>query len=403
MPSQSFARRAFAIAVAYALISVLYPPRHDATAAELEPDDAAQTTALIRQLGARSHAQREEATRLLEQRAETAFDEICQAARFDPDLEVRSRASIIAQRISQRLFAEAGDFNARRSESHNDHLRATTSGDGKWLLTAGTRGLQAWDTERGKFVCSVGSELGMGMNVLAMSADGRMSAAQSGTRGVRVRNTRSGEVVKGFHSLPDRPVGLWFLADGKTVLGLCEDGTVFRLDLATLEVSQEKAAPRTVCAAYRCGHPLFVVNQELDGGRATLALLSPDSFRVLATIDAVANGLITRCSLAPDGKLLAIVEKNMGVHLVDVVARKKTLSVVHGRAIDACFTADSRNLITVGDSDETSIRIWNANTGVLHHRRESTSPFLTVNVLAGDGRILTTHRDGEIRVWKLKQ
>jgi WD40 repeat protein len=338
---------------------------------------------------------------------EKAFDEIFQAARFDPDLEVRALASRIAERISQRLFAEDGDFHGGRSVSNNvsdtADFRATTSGDGKWLQTAGMYGLRAWDTERRKFACRLGNEYGPGIRVLAMSEDGRMSAAQSGARGVRVWNTRSGEVLKGFHSLPDHPVALWFLADSKTVIGLCEDGTFFRLDIATLEVTQEKATKRTVCAAYRCGHPLLAVNQEADGGTAALAIMAPDTLRLLGKINEVANGVITRCSLTPDGKLLAIVEQGVAVHVVDVNAKKKTCSIVQNRVIDACFTSDSKKLITVGDSDDRSIRIWNPTTGVLHHRRESTSPFLTVNALGADGRILTTHRDGEIRVWKLKQ
>src|SRR5262245_17481317 len=160
------------------------------------PEDIAR---LIRQLGADEFAERESASKRLEEIGVPALEALQEAAKKNADLEVRARASRLVKIIERFLFHEV-----RRFEGHNGTdpiwgqwiTRLAVSPDGRHLVSCGGDGLRLWDTASGKMLLFFGKECQRCYWAAAFSPDGRRLIAGGDDNLARVWDMPSGELVQ---------------------------------------------------------------------------------------------------------------------------------------------------------------------------------------------------------------
>src|SRR3954454_5654517 len=114
--------------------------------ADNPPPDAGEVARLIRQLGDVSFPKREEATRRLADRGESALDVLGEAARVgDPD--VRLRAYLALRAIRGRLYGAV-----RQLDGHTDIVVCVAvSPDGRQAASGGSDNvIRLWNLESGK-------------------------------------------------------------------------------------------------------------------------------------------------------------------------------------------------------------------------------------------------------------
>lgn len=367
--------------------------------------EVAEAKDLIAKLGAKSFAQRSAAARELEGNGSRFLREILEASRTDVDPEVRRSASAIADRLDRKLFFQLGAFHARRAVAHDTaHFQAIGSANGKWLLTAGMTHLYLWNVPGTRLVRVFGSGEVLEFDTLALSEDALFAAAGGGARRVRVWSTMNGEELHRTERLPSDAIALTFVESDKILHIVCKDGSLHKLDVGTKHAHHVKVADlRLSAGAYCVGRGVMVIAGIDADGRNKVAFVSMRRDSISGEMLVLGDGQIMSAGFSPDGKLVAMIESNERVHIVDVDARAR-IGILHHRGVSCvCFAADSRRIISCGDRGDTTIQVWDARNGTLLHRREEKSPYLATTVLRTTNSIATTHRDGEIRLWQLSE
>jgi WD40 repeat protein len=114
---------------------------------------------------------------------------------------------------------------------------------------------------------------------------------------------------------------------------------------------------------------------------------------------------VTVAALRDDGRRLALVDPDNVLWTWDPQSGKETLLVPslrsEGIVREMKWSADGQRLLTV--SSLNRVRVWDADTGV-----PLTPPLVHVGPLlsagfAGSDQVLTIGRDGNVRIWELRQ
>jgi WD40 repeat protein len=198
-------------------------------------------------------------------------------------------------------------------------------------------------------------------------------------------------------------IGLAFLNGSEKVLVTCDDGQVWRVTLSTRTASSVLNEPAAVtCSAVsRDGKYVALgLAQDKQKQKAPIRIVDVNAGRVTGEID-LGDGRLRSVAFSPNGEHLVSTSFDGRVKVVDRLKMHCSVQIAHAQVRCAQFTSDGTKVISCADCDDATIKVWDARTGGLFHTRTAQSPFLTLTVGSDDSRIVTTHRDGAIRVWKL--
>jgi RNA polymerase sigma factor (sigma-70 family) len=190
---------------------------------------------------------------------------------------------------------------------------------------------------------------------LAMAPDGKLLAAYSRDRILRLVDRTTGKVVREFARYPELVSGLAFAPDGRTLAVAVEDDTLRLEDTITGKqraLLQWQASPLTV-AFSPDGKTLTVALSdnrlllvEAATGKDILAMRMPEQGAQLA--------------YSPDGKRLAVGTGSGTIHLWELATGQEVCRARghHGRVSCLAFSADGRRLASGGE--DTTVLTWDA-------------------------------------------
>ncbi len=282
---------------------------------------------------------------------------------FTPD---GKSVALIGQDGHLRLHDVATGQEVRRLTAPTKNLSlAVFSTNGKRIALLSnqqqpTQELRIWDmgADRELRQLFVGPQQGgiFAVNLLALSADGKLLAAVGNDRGtmtVRLWEVDSGRELPRIPVSPNGVHALAFSPDGKR-LALGDNKGLVLMDVAT--------------------------QGELHRFNATLGGNQPLAF-------------------SADGKLLAL-RNGLGIDLIETASGKILRSVATPALPYAvAFSADARTL-AVGGGDHV-IRLWDTATGKELRPTEGHQAAVLRVVTSPDGRVVaTTSADGTIRLWE---
>ena len=277
------------------------------------------------------------------------------------------------------------------------------------------------------------------ITALAVSPDQRFVASASKDGNLRIRDFRTGKVVRNVKAHADAIRSVAFSPDSTHIATASADGTakiwdkslsqqpivmkgheskvfsaIFSPDGSTLlTVSEDKTIKLWNTDSGKLigtltGHTASVRNASFSPDGKTIASASYDE--TIKIWDVQTQSLIstlkghrlavTSVEFSPDGKTLASVSWDNTVKLWDLqsgsVVREWT---AHRRGIHSvCFSPDGRRLMTA--SWENTVKIWDIATGRMIHELKGHTGNITTTLFVSDGSmIMTSADDGTIRTW----
>jgi len=343
---------------------------------------------LIRQLGADEFAEREAASKRLEEIGKPALAALQEAAKKDADLEVRARAARLVKIIHRSLFHEV-----RRFEGHNGTnpiwglwiTRLALSPDGRRLVSCGGDGLRLWDTASGKMLLLFGKECQRCYWAAAFSQDGRRLIAAGDDKLACIWDMPSGKLVQ---TLTGHTGAVWGAALSKDGRQAVTGGWDQKLLLWDVETGK----PKWLAA----GH--FTAEK----APSTLRLWDLESGKEIRAYKGH-QAEITGVAFSADGKKLLSSSFDKTVRLWDAQSGQE-LQCCRGHSgwVEwAVFTTDGKRVISCAGPDDRTVRLWDAASGRQIYCSESFGTgFLCVAPLPDGRHCLTSGKDGLVWLWE---
>ena len=371
--------------------------------------DRPPIAALVDQLGSDDFFRREDAERELQAIGGPALPLLRQAAAAHEELEVRFRAGQLLTQIQKTLFTEVG-----RLQGHNPFpgdpargwvSRSAASPDGQRLYTIGGDALREWKLDTRTILRTLGTFDGIYFT-LSLSRDGTQAMTAAAADGsVAVWDLTAGNErlrLKGHTALV---WGTAFTADGKQAITGAWDKTIRVWDLSSGgELRQfEGVKDHVRCLALSpdgtrlaAGH-FGEVNQP-----GTLRIWNVADGKELVSM-AGHTLEITSVAFSPDGNRVVTASFDATVRQWEVATGKllHELKGHTGRLEMAAYSPDGRMIYSVGEDTDRTIRAWDAETGENIFTSEvQPGGFLSVTPLADNEQVVTTGKDGLIKIWR---
>lgn len=225
--------------------------------------------------------------------------------------------------------------------------------------------------------------------------------AITGQRQVLLHDALSMELV-GLLPFPEGdPVSLAFTPDGRYLIvggGVPgKSGTTVTFDVRSGErtLTVAKEFDSILAADIRPGFDLVASG----GPSRLLKLWNTQTGSAIASIKKHTDW-ITALDISPDGILLASGDRNGGVWVWEAQSGNEfhTLRAHQAAITSTVFRSDSNLLATA--SEDGTVRLWEMNGGAEVKKIDAHPGGVTAMTLGRNGSILTSGRDGRLRLWK---
>ena len=337
------------------------------------------------------------------------------------DLQSGSLAKLIGKdegTVSSIGLAPNGGMLAFQTDAATVNLVDTRDWKIKHTFDADSDG-ESHHTAAGRFLLTVTSVL-----ALAFSSDGKTLAGEIEQGGIKLWDTRTGEVKKHLDEREGQPTLIEISADAKTVaevrdhetlswrdiasgdetifaehdpnisaLGVSADGKMLAVAhhdrIAVLDVATRKSKATLMAQGKEINRLAFSAGGERLASSSedgTIAVWSIDSEQTLITLNAA--GKVTALRFAPGGKSLASASEDGIVKLWDLQTGASNLQLKkHSATVNAIAFSPDGTMMATGGDDRTVI-IWETVSG--KSRRTLKGHDLTVTSLAfsPDGDLL---------------
>jgi len=337
------------------------------------------------------------------------------------DLQSGSLAKLIGKdegTVSSIGLAPNGGMLAFQTDAATVNLVDTRDWKIKHTFDADSDG-ESHHTAAGRFLLTVKSVL-----ALAFSSDGKTLAGEIEQGGIKLWDTRTGEVKKRLDEREGQPTLIEISADAKTVaevrdhetlswrdtasgdetifaehdpnisaLGVSADGKMLAVAhhdrIAVLDVATRKSKATLIAQGKEINRLAFSADGERLASSSedgTIAVWSIDSKQMLITLNPA--GKVTALRFAPGGKSLASASEDGIVKLWDLQAGASNLQLKkHSATVNAIAFSPDGTMMATGGDDRTVI-IWETVSG--KSRKTLKGHDLTVTSLAfsPDGDLL---------------
>ncbi len=378
-------------------------------AALAQPPDPQRIAGLIEQLGSDDFFRREEAEQELRAIGGPAASELRKTAALHEELEVRFRAGQLLTQIQKSLFVETG-----RLEGHNRFpgdpargwvSRSVVSPDGRRLFTIGGDALREWNLESRTLIRTLGTFDGIYFT-LALSPDGTQAMTAGGQDGsVIVWDLAAGNERMRLRGHTALVWGTAFTADGKQAITGAWDKTIRVWNLSSGEqVRQfEGVTDHVRCLALSPDGTKLAAGHFAEVKQpGTLRIWDVASGKELVSM-AGHTQEITSVAFSPDGTRVVTASFDTSARQWEVATGKllHELKGHTGMLEMAAYSPDGRWIYSAGEDTDRTIRVWDAGTGENVFTSEVQSGgFLSLTPLADNEQVVTTGKDGLIKVWR---
>jgi sugar lactone lactonase YvrE len=270
----------------------------------------------------------------------------------------------------------------------------TVRPDGAVLAAGANDGrVYVWDTEMGELV----KPLNMGKEVrsVAFSPDGKLLAVGLADGSAGLVSLDSGERLRTWHEHSHRVESLEFSPDGALLLA----ADLYKLAIWSVK-SGERTRPKDLAgrrpAAFSPDGRLLALTEENVG----VHLRNAPAGYLMRTITTPTERLLL--AFSPDGSVLVTADKNEVVKIWQVESGQ-TLGMFDagGRQLQAlAFSPDGRLLATAGV--DHAVRIWDAATGKRIGELTGHNSWVNGVAFGPKGRMLATASDDRtVRIWAI--
>jgi WD40 repeat protein len=317
------------------------------------------------------------------------------------------------------------DLQTRKVVLRLNHLGAVNSlafaAGGRFLLIGGflnvkdgsAPAFKVWDLQAGSSYSFVTSraDASEAVGLMAVSDNGGLVAFQAGADVVKLLDTQTWKVKETWdaNSVGDkveRPINRFivsaklmlavgFSADGKTVFGETDRGTIKHWNAETGEVkgqlSESEDNPSLVAVS---GNGQSLV--EFRAEKVFTSRFGSDTKQLVPLSD---GPTVNALAVSGDGKTVAV-GRGEDVWLLKTGAAERVLNIQHGPVVRLAFTDDGRAIATV--AEDGTIGIWDTEIGRLLQSIAGTGE-VTALCFTPDGQILATAAaDHSVKLWNLR-
>jgi WD40 repeat protein len=272
--------------------------------------------------------------------------------------------------------------------------------------------LRLWDTATGKERRNLRGHY-HAMPQMAISADGKIQVSGCGNTVLKICDTTTGkELPLPGHQGQIRAVA--FSHDGQAVASASYDGSVRLWEAATGKEIRRFTMPPPKSEGWSPPPMFSALSFSPDGERLAassnhgrIRLWDKNLDKLLWEYDRDDVDWVFGVKFSPDGKVLAHGSHDMGVHLVDIAARKEIRVLKgHKSTVDfVLFVPDNKTLVSA--SRDGNIRLWDWTTGKQVGELTGGLEGINAMALSRDGKMLAAwggFREGfmpSVLLWKL--
>lgn len=267
--------------------------------------------------------------------------------------------------------------------------------DSKQLISGGLdRTIRVWDSDNGKQVLQI--ERGQGdSDALTVSSDGKTIAAGGSNCVVRRWELPKGNVLDGLTGPRGHITSLTFSNDGKQVVLASSDGALQVYDLLAGKLIRSWPTPH---------HSDLLLGLEPEGkqlvslaGPEGIHLWDPGSGNLVGKIEFPGLTLPVCVALAPDGKSLAVGcrDNKILVYRAPLNGQAPPVQLNQNHVQALAFTGDGNTLL-VASSDR--VVLWNVAQNQ-QLRSIKTPPVACLAAAPNNRTFATGHHDSTIRIW----